>query len=224
VFDKRQSKPRALKPHTPVKETLYHDSDTYFTALIDAINHAQQRVDLEVYIYEADALGNRIQQALEKAASRGVEVRVIVDGAGINTDFSAVAQETLRNDLKEVPELQHVELWQRLADDFTDVEGGLRYRLMIDPLSNLLAHCAKYGKPLAAEEVYITEIPTSRCIVNAVGAGVEHLFVPKKYQALYGKTNAATRKANLSRKTSYALKALSILEDKGAVKVIFKDF
>ncbi len=42
----------------------------------------------------------------------------------VGTDFSAVAQRQLREVVTTREEYQHVELWQRMADDFSDVEPG----------------------------------------------------------------------------------------------------
>ncbi|MCP4766410.1 MAG: amino acid adenylation domain-containing protein, partial [Gammaproteobacteria bacterium] len=42
----------------------------------------------------------------------------------VGTDFSAVAQQQVRDMVSERDSHQHVELWQRLADDFSDVEVG----------------------------------------------------------------------------------------------------
>jgi|SRR5690554_3299684 cardiolipin synthase len=54
----------------------------YFPALEDAIDQAQHEIYLETYIYEADATGIRIGEALKRAASRGVNTHVLLDGFG----------------------------------------------------------------------------------------------------------------------------------------------
>jgi cardiolipin synthase len=54
----------------------------YFPALLAAIASAQSEVRLETYIYEDDALGQSIAQALIRAVERGVKVHVVVDGFG----------------------------------------------------------------------------------------------------------------------------------------------
>lgn len=113
---------------------------------------------------------------------------------------------------------------EAIREKFSDVPGGLRYRLMIDPLSHLLAYCAKYGKNLKSKSVHITEIPTSRCIVDAVGAGVERISVPIEYQHFYTQCEAGIDEEALSTKTAHALRALHTLENKGIVQVVFEDF
>ncbi|KAB7622816.1 cardiolipin synthase B [Alkalilimnicola sp. S0819] len=47
-----------------------------------AIQRARRRVDLEVYIFECDELGQRFVHALCAAARRGVRVRLLVDAFG----------------------------------------------------------------------------------------------------------------------------------------------
>lgn len=61
---------------------LLETGQAYFPALETAIASAQNSIYLETYIFENDALGRRIAQALEDAVKRGILVRVLVDGFG----------------------------------------------------------------------------------------------------------------------------------------------
>ena len=54
----------------------------FFPALISAIDGAQHRVALETYIYTDDATARSVTEALARAALRGVEVHLTVDGFG----------------------------------------------------------------------------------------------------------------------------------------------
>lgn len=54
----------------------------YFPALSAAIDAAQYEVHLQTYIFASDATGVMIAAALSRAAQRGVQVNVIVDGFG----------------------------------------------------------------------------------------------------------------------------------------------
>ncbi len=54
----------------------------FFPALIAAIAGSRQSVHLETYIFHFEAAGDAIAQALEQAALRGVDVKVVVDGIG----------------------------------------------------------------------------------------------------------------------------------------------
>jgi len=53
-----------------------------YDALIEAIDAATDHVHLEYYIFRADESGERILQALTRAAERGVRVRLLYDGFG----------------------------------------------------------------------------------------------------------------------------------------------
>ncbi|PPD56097.1 MAG: cardiolipin synthase ClsB [Methylotenera sp.] len=61
---------------------LLRNGTEYFPALVSAIEQAQQTIDLQTYIFEADAVGVQIADALKAAAQRGVTVRVLMDGFG----------------------------------------------------------------------------------------------------------------------------------------------
>lgn len=62
--------------------TLLETGSAYFPALREAIDAATHEIHLETYIFEADGTGRLIAAALERAARRGVKVRVLVDGFG----------------------------------------------------------------------------------------------------------------------------------------------
>src|ERR1700678_811492 len=62
--------------------TLLETGDAYFPALEAAIEAATSEIHLECYIFEADATGRRVADALIRAARRSVAVRVMVDGFG----------------------------------------------------------------------------------------------------------------------------------------------
>ncbi|HVV67577.1 MAG TPA: phospholipase D-like domain-containing protein [Gammaproteobacteria bacterium] len=65
-----------------ISETVFLTGEAYFTALLTDIGLAKTSIDLETYIFDNDALGQRVADALAAAAKRGVRVRVLVDGAG----------------------------------------------------------------------------------------------------------------------------------------------
>lgn len=61
---------------------LLRNGSEYFPALEAAIDQAQQEIFLESYIYQNDAIGQRIANALTKAAKKGVNVYVLLDAFG----------------------------------------------------------------------------------------------------------------------------------------------
>ena len=56
--------------------------EEYFPRLLQAIVASRRRVHLETYIYEDDAIGRQVTDALVAAARRGVQVQVVIDGFG----------------------------------------------------------------------------------------------------------------------------------------------
>lgn len=61
---------------------LLEGSLELFPALVEAIDSAQTEVMLETYIFDVTGSGAEVAYALERAARRGVSVRVVVDGVG----------------------------------------------------------------------------------------------------------------------------------------------
>ena len=61
---------------------LLETGGEYFPALLEAIEEASVEVRLEAYIFENDATGRKVAEALVRAAERGVAVHVLVDGFG----------------------------------------------------------------------------------------------------------------------------------------------
>ena len=62
--------------------TLLRNGEEYFPRLIAAIDGATRSIYLETYIYAADATGRKVSDALQRAAKRGVAVRLLLDGYG----------------------------------------------------------------------------------------------------------------------------------------------
>lgn len=54
----------------------------YFPALLAEIDAARHEILLETYIFELDSTGRSVLDALRRAAARGVDVRLLVDGFG----------------------------------------------------------------------------------------------------------------------------------------------
>ena len=61
---------------------LLEGSVAFFPSLIAAIENATKSVQMETYIFDLTASGADVAMALERAAQRGVLVRVMVDGFG----------------------------------------------------------------------------------------------------------------------------------------------
>ena len=73
------SAPHVINGHTI---TLLRNGEEYFPRLIAAIDGARDSIYLETYIYAADDTGRMFSDALQRAASRGVAVKLLLDGFG----------------------------------------------------------------------------------------------------------------------------------------------
>ncbi|ROT45998.1 cardiolipin synthase [Pusillimonas sp. NJUB218] len=56
--------------------------DQTYPAMINAIDNACRSIALQTYIFDNDAEGQKIAQALARAKDRGVEIRVLIDAVG----------------------------------------------------------------------------------------------------------------------------------------------
>lgn len=71
------------RPATPGNEVvMLHNGDAAYPAMLDAIGNARRRVLLSTYIMKCDRAGAAFADALEAAARRGAEVKVLIDGIG----------------------------------------------------------------------------------------------------------------------------------------------
>lgn len=61
---------------------LVHSGEDYFTRLLRLIAEVKESLHLQVYIFDDDHTGREVADALLRAAARGVQVWVIVDGFG----------------------------------------------------------------------------------------------------------------------------------------------
>ncbi|MEZ6139866.1 MAG: cardiolipin synthase [Zavarzinella sp.] len=61
---------------------LYHDGQTAFEAMIEAISAAKHHIHLEMFIFRNDRLGNQFVDLLIEKAKAGVEVRFLYDAIG----------------------------------------------------------------------------------------------------------------------------------------------
>ena len=84
---------------TPVAKTnfleLVHSGEDYFARLERIILESKIEIHIQTYIFEYDAVGKKIIEALQVAASRNFKIHVLLDGFG---SFSFPKQ--VLNDLK----------------------------------------------------------------------------------------------------------------------------
>ncbi len=75
--------------------SLLNSGAEFFPALIKAIDEAHNEIYLEVYIFNLDAIGILVRDALQRAAQRGVIVSVITDWLGTGRVASQQLREAL---------------------------------------------------------------------------------------------------------------------------------
>ena len=63
---------------------VHTDGTSAFPAMLAAIEHAKHRISFETYVYQSGQIGARFTEALEAAARRGVNVRMVLDSLGAN--------------------------------------------------------------------------------------------------------------------------------------------
>jgi cardiolipin synthase len=62
--------------------TFYHEGQSAFAAMLEAIESAQHHIHLETFIFQPDATGKLFLDALTRQARKGVEVRLLYDAMG----------------------------------------------------------------------------------------------------------------------------------------------
>jgi cardiolipin synthase len=86
---------RPLLPGNRI-EPLVNGEEAY-PAMLEAIHQARQTVSLSAYIFDRDDVGVVFAQALGEAVRRGVEVRVLIDAAGLRYSWPSILH-TLRHE------------------------------------------------------------------------------------------------------------------------------
>ena len=61
---------------------IFIDGNKFFDSVINDLMEAKESIAMEYFIFRNDELGKKIADVLKRKAQEGVEVRVIVDGAG----------------------------------------------------------------------------------------------------------------------------------------------
>ena len=64
---------------------VHTNGDAAFAAMLAAIDRAKQRISFETYIFDEGKIAERFTHALENAARRGVDVRLVLDSMGAKT-------------------------------------------------------------------------------------------------------------------------------------------
>lgn len=62
------------------------NGDQFFPAMLDAIRQAKRRISFETYVYKKGTMAEQFTAAFEEAARRGVQVHLIIDSVGGETE------------------------------------------------------------------------------------------------------------------------------------------
>lgn len=99
---------------TPIfweEEVIINDGDCFIRELLSAIAKAKKTICIETYIFDQDALGINVLEALRNAADRGVFVQLLLDGAGCS-EWKFEDAEIYRKENFEI-RFFHPLFWQR---------------------------------------------------------------------------------------------------------------
>lgn len=87
MLDKLMPEPAQMRSGNKIE--LLCSGQQYFPALLEAIEAAQREIKLETYIFADDPIGQQVCVALCRAAARGVQVRLVLDGFGSKEGIEA---------------------------------------------------------------------------------------------------------------------------------------
>lgn len=116
--------------------TLLSDNNGMLESLIDDIDQARDHVHLLYYIWTSDAGATRVSDAVIRAAGRGVQCRVLVDGVGSWTFIGSALWNRMRDAGVQMVEALPVNLLRR---PFARVD--LRNHRKIAVLDGRIAYC-----------------------------------------------------------------------------------
>jgi cardiolipin synthase len=86
--------------------------DEAYPEMLSAIRNARQSIALASYIFRVDDVGRAFIAELAEARSRGVEIRVLIDGIGGRYMFSPIARELKRHGIPVARFLHHWLPWR----------------------------------------------------------------------------------------------------------------
>jgi cardiolipin synthase A/B len=109
------------------------NGDQAFPAMLAAIGQAKATISLQSYIFDHDESGLAFAQALGDAVRRGVEVRVLIDAAGIRYSFPSILHALRRQGVRHARFLPSLAPWSvmtlnlRTHRKILVIDGGLGF-------------------------------------------------------------------------------------------------
>ncbi|MBI1827499.1 MAG: cardiolipin synthase [Planctomycetes bacterium] len=77
-----------------------HNGERAYPAMLEAIDQARTTITLESYIFDQDEIGRRFRDAITRAAERGVDVHVLLDGIGAVGNYSKMGRRFMKSGAK----------------------------------------------------------------------------------------------------------------------------
>lgn len=109
---------------------LLEDGPTAFLARLALADRAERSIDVQYYIYDADAAGSVLMLHLLRAAERGVRVRILLDDNGLGWKERALAELDAHPavEVRVFNPTRHRDRWARLLEFLTRL-GRLNRRM-----------------------------------------------------------------------------------------------
>lgn len=104
---------RPLLPGNRVQ--LLVNGDAAYPAMLEAITQARRSLTLSTYLFDHDNAGLAFVKALGDAAKRGVEVRVLIDAAGMRYSWPPISSELRRQGVRYARFLPTFAPWRLLS-------------------------------------------------------------------------------------------------------------
>ena len=154
---------------------LLTDYDGSLDRLIADIDSAQSHVHLLCYIYEDDATGRRVAEALGRAVRRGAKCRVLVDAVGSKKALSALAPR-MRSNGVEVQAMLPVGIFRRNAARF-----DLRNHRKLAVIDGCIGYT---GSQNVVDGKFVKGFPNEELVVRVTGpvvAQLQAVFLADRY-------------------------------------------
>ncbi len=145
---------------------LLADYDGSLARLIDDIDQAEERVHLLYYLMFDDAVGEAIVEALQRAAARGVQCRLLLDAVGAKRGLRAYRKRLLARDVEVRAMLPGGLRWRRSG------RMDLRNHRKIAVIDNKVGYV---GSQNLAEAGFVAGHPNRELVARVRGPAVAHL-------------------------------------------------
>ncbi|MEZ0472738.1 cardiolipin synthase [Luteimonas salinilitoris] len=145
---------------------LLDDYDASLRALLDDIDRARERVHLLYYLMFDDAVGEAVVAALERAAARGVKVRLLLDAVGAKRGFRRYARRLRKAGIEVHDMLPGGLRWRRSGR--MDLRNHRKIAVVDDDI-------AYVGSQNLAEAEFVRGFSNRELVARVRGPAVAHL-------------------------------------------------